>query len=164
MEFEITLFIDDSIEPATKETLEKEQILDRNFLKHCCRLAHLTQNKPMTVSLAIVNSDKIRQLNWRYRKKNKSTNVLSFRTQLPSDFILKAFCLGDIILCPEVIALEAKMQGKVLKAHWAHLLIHGMLHLQNYDHIDPKGTEQMESLEIQLLHQIGYANPYEELQ
>lgn len=109
--------------------------------------------------LRIVDSDEITELNHQYRDKNKATNVLSFPADLPEDIDIPL--LGDIVICSTVVEQEAKEQGKTLEAHWAHLCIHGMLHLQGYDHIEDDEAEIMETLEIQILKQLGYNSPYE---
>ena len=98
------------------------------------------------------------QLNQEWRKKNEATNVLSFPVgekieQAPD-------LLGDIVICAPIVEQEAKEQGKNNEAHWAHLIIHGMLHLQGYDHETNEEASIMESREIQILKNIGYENPY----
>ncbi|HEB81635.1 MAG TPA: rRNA maturation RNase YbeY [Gammaproteobacteria bacterium] len=112
------------------------------------------------VSLRIAGNEEIRHLNREYRHKDKATNVLSFPMDIPADIEPKL--LGDIALCVPVIKAEAEAQGKTLQAHWAHMLVHGMLHLQGYDHIEDDEARQMETLEIQILEQLGFANPYQD--
>ena len=109
-------------------------------------------------SLQIVDSDEMRALNKTYRDKDMPTNVLSFPMQLPDEINIKI--LGDLALCVDVIDEEAKAQGKSAKAHWAHMVIHGMLHLQGYDHIDDSEAKTMETMEIDILKKLGFANPY----
>ena len=116
------------------------------------------QNAELTVR--IVEADEIRALNRDYRKKDKATNVLSFPAELPSDLGLKV--LGDLVVCAQVVAEEAAQQGKTRNAHWAHMLVHGTLHLLGYDHLVDSDAERMEKLEIKILHTLGFANPYEE--
>ena len=118
------------------------------------------------VSLYLAGHDEIRALNARYRQRDKATNVLSFPLDdtmpgLPPALRAEGRMLGDIILCAEVIAREAREQGKPLAAHWAHMVTHGLLHLLGYDHIDAAEAAEMEALEIRILHQLGYANPYQ---
>lgn len=110
------------------------------------------------VSLLLADDDVVRQLNAEYRGKDYATNVLSFPADI--DAIDGIRHLGDIIICPAVVEREAAEQNKPLTAHWAHLVLHGMLHLQGYDHIDKQEAERMETLEIKLLAQLGYKNPY----
>jgi len=123
------------------------------------------------VSLRIVSANESQQLNNDYRGKNRPTNVLSFPMQLdtpiPSDqeageeYRMPGPFLGDLAICAEVVAREARQQHKTAVAHWAHMLVHGMLHLQGYDHIQDDEAEQMEQLEIRILQQLGFANPYQ---
>jgi probable rRNA maturation factor len=96
-------------------------------------------------------------LNNRYRGKDYATNVLAF----PGDNELLDYdCLGDLVICGPVVTAEASQQGKTAEAHWAHLVIHGMLHLQGFDHQDAAQTGKMEALEIKILNTLGYTNPY----
>jgi len=122
-------------------------------------------NQTNSVVIRITNEAESQQLNFDYRQKNSTTNVLSFPFEMPdlpdqseSDHL--AFHLGDLIFCEPVITNEAKQQNKTLQQHWAHLVIHGMLHLQGYDHINDDDAKRMESLEIKLLQHLGFANPY----
>lgn len=110
------------------------------------------------VSIVIVDEDAIRELNNSYRGKDSATNVLSFPADLQP--IEGSTHLGDIVLCAPVIDREANHQQKNHTAHWAHMIIHGMLHLQNYDHIDDSDAQEMEALEISLLSELAFANPY----
>jgi len=116
------------------------------------------------VSLRIVSAQESQQLNNDYRAKNKPTNVLSFPMQMDEAFsmpeILSEIMLGDLAICAEVVASEAQQQQKTLFSHWAHMVVHGMLHLQGFDHIDDAQAEEMESLESQIMQQLGFADPY----
>ena len=120
------------------------------------------EDKPAHVSIRIVDKTESQSLNKQYRSKNKPTNVLSFSMELPDDLIdeMDVFMLGDLVICAPVVEKEAREQGKEVKSHWAHMVIHGMLHLQGYDHISEADAEEMEGLEIKLLQQIGINNPY----
>lgn len=111
------------------------------------------------LTVRIVDEAEIRELNATYRGKDYPTNVLSFPFEAPPGVDIPL--LGDIIVCAAVVAREAAEQGKPLKAHWAHMVIHGTLHLLGYDHIEEAEAEEMEGLEIRLLADLGYANPYE---
>jgi probable rRNA maturation factor len=113
------------------------------------------------VALRIVDEAEMTGLNEQYRKKSGPTNVLSFPADLPQG--VNSPFLGDIIICAPVVAKEAKDQGKSLDSHWAHMTVHGILHLQGYNHIDNTEAEQMESLEIKIMQQLGFANPYDEI-
>jgi probable rRNA maturation factor len=115
------------------------------------------------VTLRVAEADEVQGLNRDYRGKDKPTNVLSFPSELPAELLseLDEPELGDIIICAEVVAAEAAEQGKSLAAHWAHMVVHGMLHLQGYDHIEDADAEKMEALEVEILSGLGFANPYE---
>ncbi|MBI3186786.1 MAG: rRNA maturation RNase YbeY [Gammaproteobacteria bacterium] len=114
------------------------------------------------VVIRLVDEAESRELNHQYRGKNKSTNVLSFPMELPDELAatVDEIMLGDLVICAPVVAREAAEQNKPLPAHWAHMVIHGMLHLQGYDHIADDEAAEMEGLEIKLLQQLGMANPY----
>jgi len=111
------------------------------------------------LTIRIVDREEGRQLNARYRGKDAATNVLSFPAELPAEVDLPL--LGDIVLCAPVVAAEARAQGKALEAHWAHLTVHGVLHLLGHDHQRPEEAAAMESLEVRLLDSLGITNPYE---
>ena len=113
---------------------------------------------PAVASLLVTTPDEIQKLNKQYRDKDKATNVLSFPMQSPEE--VDVFLLGDIVLCAGVINREAKQQLKAENAHWAHMVVHGMLHLQGFDHIKNEQAEEMEQLEIKILNQLGFDNPY----
>jgi len=110
------------------------------------------------LSLRIVDADEITELNRHYRGGDYATNVLSFPADLPEELELPH--LGDIVVCAEVVAREADEQHKPLAAHWAHMLVHGTLHLLGYDHIDDTEAEEMEALERTILATLGYPDPY----
>ena len=108
-------------------------------------------------TVRIVNEAEIRELNCRFRDSDSATNVLAF----PGDSdVLDYDCLGDLVICAPVVAAEAADQGKPVDAHWAHLVVHGMLHLQGFDHKGEKDTAKMEALEVKILGTLGYTNPY----
>ena len=113
-------------------------------------------------ALVIVDETVMQTLNRDYRQADKTTNVLSFPANLSElDGVTH---LGDIIVCAPVISTEAQQQSKNIAAHWAHMLIHGMLHLQNYDHDSDDDAKVMENIEIELLAKIGISNPYKLLE
>jgi probable rRNA maturation factor len=108
-------------------------------------------------TIRIVGEAESRELNSRYRGKASATNVLAF----PGDNELLDYdCLGDLVICAPIVAAEAALQNKRVEAHWAHLVVHGMLHLQGFDHQNEVDTRQMEALEIKILDSLGYNNPY----
>ena len=114
--------------------------------------------KDSEVSIRIVSENEITELNLQYRHQDKPTNVLSFPCEAVPGVELPL--LGDIVICAAVVNNEACQQGKALQDHWAHMVVHGTLHLLGYDHIDDEDAEQMEQLEIRILEQMGIANPY----
>lgn len=111
------------------------------------------------LTIRLTDKNEIRQLNRDYRQQDKATNVLSFPADLPEHIDIPL--LGDMIICPAVVVEEAKEQHKALHAHWAHMVIHGTLHLLGYDHIEEQDAEVMESIEIELLASLDIANPYQ---
>lgn len=112
------------------------------------------------ISLLITDAAESQSLNARYRQQNKATNVLSFPADLPPSLGLPL--LGDLVICAPVVTLEAKQQHKSLEAHWAHMVVHGCLHLLGYDHISETDAEVMETLEVQIMTQLHYPDPYRE--
>lgn len=112
------------------------------------------------ITIRIVEQDESADLNSRYRGKEGPTNVLSFPAQvpdLPSDETLP---IGDVVICAGVVAAEAAQQGKALEAHWAHMVVHGALHLAGYDHENPQDAHVMELLERKLLNALGFPDPW----
>lgn len=110
------------------------------------------------ISLCVVDRGAMRALNARYRDRDRPTNVLSFPAELPPGVPLRH--LGDIVLCAPLVAEEARAQCKAETAHWAHLLVHGTLHLLGHDHIDDAGAVRMEALETRALAALGWPCPY----
>jgi probable rRNA maturation factor len=125
-----------------------------------CWAAHALQGHPGGVELVvrIVDEAEMTALNRRYRGKPGATNVLAF----PCEHLPEAHSglLGDVIVCAPVASEEAVRQSKSLEAHWAHLVIHGVLHLQGYEHHEDLQARRMESLETRLLAELGIADPY----
>lgn len=111
--------------------------------------------------IRLVDPDESRELNHQYRGKDKSTNVLSFPFEVPDDIPLNL--LGDLVVCAEVVRREAAEQNKPLHNHWAHMVVHGTLHLIGYDHINDEDAEEMEQLEREILAQLGIPDPYKEI-
>ena len=112
--------------------------------------------KPTELTLRVVNGVEGRQLNAGYRGKDYATNVLTFTYHEKNAPRL----MGDIVLCAPVVAREAREQGKPLQAHYAHLTVHGALHLAGMDHEIKRAATEMEKAEIAVLAQLGYVNPY----
>jgi probable rRNA maturation factor len=122
------------------------------------RRAWLDAEARAEVVLRVASEAESRRLNDEFRGRDRPTNVLSFPYEpLPE---LGLHHVGDIVLCAPVVAREAAEQGKPEPAHWAHMVVHGMLHLQGYDHIEPADAVEMESLEAEILNELGFADPY----
>lgn len=110
------------------------------------------------VTVRLVDDAESHELNMTYRGKDKPTNVLSFPFEAPPGIELPL--LGDLVICRQVVEQEAQEQEKPLAAHWAHMVIHGSLHLLGYDHIQDDEAEEMEALETEIMLALGYADPY----
>ena len=110
------------------------------------------------LAIRVVDRAESQQLNRDYRGKDAPTNVLSFAAELPDGVELAL--LGDLVICAAVVAEEAREQGKAELAHWAHLTVHGTLHLLGFDHISSVDAKRMEAEERQVLADLGYADPY----
>jgi len=110
------------------------------------------------VCIKIIDETESQDLNNTYRRKDKPTNVLSFPSEIP-DFVESSH-LGDLAICAPIVEQEAQAQNKNINHHWAHLTIHGCLHLFGYDHIEDQEAEEMEALEIEVLAELGIENPY----
>lgn len=112
------------------------------------------------LTIRVVDAEEGAELNQAYRHKHGPTNVLSFPFENPPGVVLPL--LGDLVICAPVVLREAVEQGKPAESHWAHMVVHGVLHLLGYDHIEESDAEAMEALEIRLLAGLGYANPYQD--
>lgn len=126
-----------------------------------CALAHEAQTAefPETeITIRIVDEAESHALNLTYRGKDKPTNVLSFPFEVPNGIELPL--LGDLVICRQVVEKEAKAQHISLTSHWAHLAIHGTLHLLGYDHIEEREAEEMERLETEIMQSLGFEDPY----
>jgi len=119
----------------------------------------LTLGAEPEISIRINDLDEMTTLNATYRQKQGPTNVLSFPSQLPE--VVESELLGDIVICAPVVTREAQEQHKSSESHWAHMTVHGVLHLLGFDHIDDDEAEIMEQLEIAILAQLEYPNPYD---
>ncbi|MDE1337031.1 rRNA maturation RNase YbeY [Vibrio aestuarianus] len=110
------------------------------------------------VTIRVVDVQESQQLNYEYRGKDKPTNVLSFPFEAPPG--MEIDLLGDLVICRQVVEQEAQEQNKPLMAHWAHMVVHGSLHLLGYDHIEDDEAEEMESLETEIMLDMGFEDPY----
>ena len=116
------------------------------------------QSDEVEMTVRIVDEAESHELNLNYRGKDRPTNVLSFPFECPDEVELPL--LGDLVICRQVVEREAQEQDKPVMAHWAHMVVHGSLHLLGYDHIDDDEAEEMESLETQIMTGLGFADPY----
>jgi len=146
---------------------------DLEGLSKCAIQNTLAETRPnlqcCEVSLLLTNDDSIQALNREYRSKDKATNVLSFPSHEDINdaienhiFPEQPLILGDLIVAYETVKHEAELEKKTLHNHYAHLLIHGTLHLLGYDHIEDHDAEEMESIEVKILNSMGIPNPYED--
>ena len=129
-------------------------------IMHCWVSAVLQQAMPEAeLAVRIVGEEESARFNSLYRHKSGPTNVLSFPADLPEEIDIPL--LGDLVICAPVVAREAREQDKTLDAHWAHMLIHGTLHLLGYDHNDNNDADEMEALETRIITALGFPPPYE---
>lgn len=122
-------------------------------------LANRTEFESPELTIRIVEVAESQQLNHEYRGKDKPTNVLSFPFEAPPQVPLPL--LGDLVICAQVVADEAQQQQKQLHHHWAHMVIHGCLHLSGYDHIEEAEAQEMEAIETEILATLNIADPYQ---
>lgn len=148
----MTLIVD--IQNACTEPAPEEEDI-RSWIRAALDTLRTTDTE---ISLRLVDISEMTTLNETWRNKQGPTNVLSFPSDLPPD--LKLPLLGDIVICGAVVHEEASQQGKTLTAHWAHMTVHGTLHLLGYDHIDEIEAQAMETLETNILATLGFPNPY----
>ncbi|PKF51838.1 rRNA maturation RNase YbeY [Enterovibrio nigricans] len=146
-------FVDLQIATQNTDNLPSEQQLQGWFQQ-----AVKSFREQAEVTIRIVDEFESQSLNRDYRGKDKPTNVLSFPFDAPPGVELDL--LGDLVICRQVVENEAEEQNKELFAHWAHMVVHGSLHLLGYDHIDDEEAEDMESLEISIMNALGFDNPY----
>jgi len=137
------------------------EILPSNELFQLWAESALTaaSNSNFELTIRLVNEDESQQLNKQYRHKDKPTNVLSFPFEVPEGIELNL--LGDLVICSQVVEQEATTQNKKLFDHWAHMVVHGCLHLLGYDHINDNDADEMEAFEVKILSQLTITNPYD---
>lgn len=146
-------------------TLDVQQAVDlaglpgTEQLRRWAEAALLAPDGERELTVRIVDEAESAALNAAYRHKQGPTNVLSFpfEASIPE---VDTGLLGDVVLCAPVVAREAAAQGKSSEAHWAHLVVHGVLHLQGHDHQQAEQARTMEQLEIRILNELGYPDPY----
>lgn len=137
---------------------------EEDFLRwiECAQQHVAAATKPVNIGIRIIDAKESAALNHDYRGKDYATNVLSFLSGIPDAIVaeLEEIPLGDLAICAEVVAREAIEQGKPAAAHWAHMVVHGTLHLNGYDHEDDVEAEEMEALERRILATLGIDDPY----
>lgn len=148
--------------PADSVPTEKEI---RSWLERACQAGRPNHPGRRDVSVRIVDEQEIRRLNRQYRQQDEATNVLAFPAGDPEEWdglpggMVRT--LGDLVICAAVVECEAREQGKNPASHWAHLLVHGMLHLLGYDHDSSSQAAEMETMEKQILADRGIEDPYQ---
>lgn len=152
------LYIDLQIACENIENLPSEQQFYTWVHKALAVEAKTDDFPESEITIRIVDEAESHELNLTYRGKDKPTNVLSFPFEVPEGIEMPL--LGDLIICRQVMEKEAEEQQKPLESHWAHLAIHGTLHLLGYDHIEDEDAEEMESLETEIMQALGYEDPY----
>jgi probable rRNA maturation factor len=142
--------------------LPDEEQLER-WVASTLRAADADHARDFEISVRLVNEDESRELNQRFRNQDQATNVLSFPFSppdgLPEDTVQS---LGDLVICAPVVVREARQQDKAVPDHWAHMVVHGTLHMLGYDHQDDTQAAAMEMLETSILRDFGIENPYRE--
>jgi len=131
---------------------------DQEHIQHWVDTALDGFNRDTEIVVRIVDEQESAELNEQYRHKQGPTNILSFPVEVP--FGIELNLLGDLVVCAPVLEKEALEQHKALTDHWAHIIVHGVLHLLGYDHIDDKEAELMENKEISILNKLNIKNPY----
>lgn len=150
-----------------QHVLAPELVLKRLHIKKVIEttLRHISLNQDCEIGIACVDLEESHALNLQYRHKDKPTNVLSFSSDIPDEIIEQLDCipLGDLVICIPIVLQEAHDQHKIAIEHFTHLLVHGVLHLLGYDHeLSDSDAEEMEQLEIEILHKLHIHNPYQE--
>ncbi|MCK0537289.1 rRNA maturation RNase YbeY [Alcanivorax quisquiliarum] len=135
---------------------------DQALAEWACAAARGAGGAVGEITLRVVDASESRALNYRYRGKDAPTNVLSFPFEMPEGIPVEHqdMILGDIALCAEVVDREAVEQGKLPEAHWAHMVVHGVLHLLGFDHLHEHEAADMEALETRILAGLGFPDPY----
>ena len=150
----IILFVDRNTHMASPS----DQAIE-NWVCHTLTGAQSHFKQTPELSIRITDEDEAATFTQTFRAKPGPTNVLSFPADLPPD--AESGLLGDLVICAPLVEREAAQQAKPVEAHWAHLIIHGVLHLLGHDHQTSAEAELMERLEIDLLHHLGFPNPYD---
>ncbi len=160
---DIKLFLD------VQKVVDSDTIPANEIIGHWVKTTLLIENPDLAsdtefeLTIRIVDKGEIQALNKTYRHKDKPTNVLSFpyegfEFEVPEEVQLPL--LGDLIICHDIVVEEAQQQTKSIEGHWAHMVVHGVLHLKGYDHLEDSDAELMEALEVRILKQLQFSNPY----
>ena len=138
---------------------ENPSIPDANmFIEWMKNITQEANIKGKNITIRVVDELESQTLNEQFRAKDRPTNVLSFASEIPAE--IEPDYLGDIVICAPLVEREARQQNKDVQAHWAHLLVHGILHLKGYDHIDLDEAHEMEAQEKNILNALGFSDPY----
>lgn len=148
-----------ALQYASQHTLPVKDHEIRKWVR--AALEHPVSEAPFELTLRFVDNSEIHELNRTFRQQDKPTNVLAFPAHLPEGIRLPRTLLGDIVIAPGVLEVESQEQLRDLRAHCAHIIIHGVLHLLGHDHLEETDTARMQAEEIRLLAHFGFANPYE---
>jgi len=149
------------IKLAIQNASASSQVPAKADVKHWAAAALEGRRKLARLSLRILDEAESAELNGRYRGKAGPTNVLSFPFEPPPGLPDPQPFIGDLAICAPVVEREALEQGKSLEAHWAHMVVHGILHLLGHDHLDEAEAQEMEALETRILEDLGFPAPYE---
>ncbi len=145
-----------SISIELQNTLSTPDLPDQQDFQ--CWVDAIPSQSEQEVLIRIVDRQEMLALNHQFRHQEKATNVLSFRAELPA--VVDLPLLGDVVICAPVVQQEANEQGKRVFSHWAHMTVHGILHLQGYDHTEASAANIMEQLETDIMRTLGFADPY----
>jgi probable rRNA maturation factor len=147
-----------ALELEVQHASEVSDVPDDEALHAWAQAALGERHGPTELVIRIVDEAESRSLNARYRGMDKPTNVLSFPFESPPG--VESAHLGDLVICAGVVAREAAEQHKALDEHWAHMVVHGVLHLRGFDHLEERQADEMEALEKQILARFGVPDPY----
>lgn len=168
--FSIDVIVEDELNSPSVLVPSAQELIDWAFAALSADQTPLDTSATAAIAIKVVSLPEMTQLNHTYADKNRPTNVLSFPaeplTLLPCSGVGQSFelpeqnFLGDIAICAEIVMSEAQEQGKTPAAHWAHMVVHGVLHLCGFDHINDADAQQMETFETQILNSLGFPDPY----
>ncbi len=143
---------------SVQYAVARKDLPAKSSIQRWARAALKGSRHSVALGVRIVGAKESATLNYRFRRKKYATNVLAFPYEAPPG--LASDILGDVVICAAVVRREAAQQNKALRAHWAHMVVHGILHLRGFDHQHARDTGLMEKMEIRLLKELGFASPY----